>query len=57
MRFPSNHSPEFAPVIEPTLRVGIEAMLGAASAWLVPARVKPDGSGVRTSSFLEPASQ
>ena len=38
---PSNHSPEFAPVIEPTLRVGIEAMLGAASAWLVPARVKP----------------
>ena len=38
---PSNHSPEFAPVIEPTLRVGIEAMLGAASAWLAPAPVKP----------------
>ena len=37
---PSNHSPEFAPVIEPTLRVGIDAMLGAASAWLVPARAK-----------------
>ena len=31
---PSNHSPQFAPVIDPTLRVGIEAMLGAASAWL-----------------------
>jgi amidohydrolase len=38
---PSNHSPEFAPVIEPTLRVGIEAMLGAASAWLTPARISP----------------
>lgn len=33
---PSNHSPEFAPVIEPTLRVGIEAMVDAASAWLAP---------------------
>ena len=31
---PSNHSPEFAPVIEPTLRAGIEAMLAAAGAWL-----------------------
>jgi hippurate hydrolase len=31
---PSNHSPEFAPVIDPTLRVGIEAMLTAASVWL-----------------------
>ena len=24
---PSNHSPQFAPVLNPTLRVGIEAML------------------------------
>lgn len=32
---PVNHSPEFAPVINPTLRVGIEAMLAAASVWLV----------------------
>lgn len=31
---PSNHSPEFAPVINPTLRIGIEAMLAAAGAWL-----------------------
>ncbi len=31
---PSNHSPQFAPVIDPTLRVGIEAMLDAAGAWL-----------------------
>ena len=31
---PSNHSPEFAPVITPTLRTGIEAMLAAAGAWL-----------------------
>jgi hippurate hydrolase len=33
---PSNHSPEFAPVIDPTLRVGIDAMLAAASIWLTP---------------------
>jgi metal-dependent amidase/aminoacylase/carboxypeptidase family protein len=32
---PVNHSPDFAPVIEPTLRVGIEAMLAAASVWLM----------------------
>ena len=34
-QLPSNHSPEFAPVINPTLRTGIEAMLAAAGAWLV----------------------
>lgn len=33
---PVNHSPDFAPVQDPTLRVGIEAMLAAAGAWLVP---------------------
>jgi hypothetical protein len=38
---PSNHSPEFAPVISPTLRVGIDAMLAAAGAWLTPADAKP----------------
>jgi amidohydrolase len=31
---PSNHSPEFAPVVNPTLRTGVETMLAAASAWL-----------------------
>lgn len=31
---PSNHSPHFAPVLDPTLKTGLEAMLGAASAWL-----------------------
>ncbi|AFQ50089.1 M20 family metallopeptidase [Burkholderia cepacia] len=31
---PSNHSPLFAPVIDPTLRAGLEAMLCAAGAWL-----------------------
>ena len=31
---PDNHSPRFAPVIDPTLRTGLEAMLAAASAWL-----------------------
>ncbi|KAF1029557.1 MAG: Hippurate hydrolase [Burkholderia plantarii] len=34
---PSNHSPRFAPVLDPTLRTGLEAMLCAASPWLAPA--------------------
>ncbi|MDR8396564.1 M20 family metallopeptidase [Paraburkholderia sp. USG1] len=33
---PSNHSPKFAPVLDPTLRTGLEAMLCAALAWLEP---------------------
>ena len=31
---PSNHSPQFAPVLDPTLKAGLQAMLAAASAWL-----------------------
>lgn len=31
---PANHAPDFAPVIHPTLRTGVEAMLAAAGAWL-----------------------
>jgi amidohydrolase len=31
---PSNHSPKFAPVIHPTLKTGLQAMLTAAAAWL-----------------------
>ena len=31
---PSNHSPMFAPVIEPTLSTGIEALTAAATIWL-----------------------
>lgn len=31
---PSNHSPAFAPVIHPTLEIGMQTMLAAASAWL-----------------------
>ena len=38
---PSNHSPQFAPVINPTLRVGIEAMLAAAGPWLTSVGAKP----------------
>ena len=33
---PSNHSPEFAPVLNPTLRTGVESMLAAAGRWLAP---------------------
>ena len=31
---PSNHNPRFAPVIHPTLRTGVEALVVAARAWL-----------------------
>jgi hippurate hydrolase len=31
---PSNHSPKFAPVIHPTLKTGLQAMMTAAMAWL-----------------------
>lgn len=33
-RLPSNHSPMFAPVIEPTLTTGVGALVAAAHAWL-----------------------
>jgi hypothetical protein len=32
----TNHSPQFAPVIHPTLKVGVEALMVAAHAWLAP---------------------
>jgi len=31
---PSNHSPRFAPVIQPTLDVGVAALVAAAREWL-----------------------
>ena len=34
---PSNHSPLFAPVIDPTIRTGMAALTTAARAWLAPA--------------------
>ncbi len=33
-RLPSNHSPQFAPVIEPTLTSGVAALVSAARTWL-----------------------
>jgi hippurate hydrolase len=36
-QLPANHSPLFAPVVEPTLRTGIAALTAAARAWLAPA--------------------
>jgi hippurate hydrolase len=33
---PVNHSPLFAPVLHPTLRTGVEALIVATSAWLSP---------------------
>ena len=38
---PANHAPDFAPVIHPTLRTGIEAMLAAAGAWLLTGVAQP----------------
>lgn len=34
---PSNHSPRFAPVISPTARLGVDAMVAAVRAWAPPA--------------------
>ena len=31
---PSNHSPRYAPVIDPTIRIGTQALVGAARTWL-----------------------
>ena len=31
---PSNHSPHFAPVIDPTLELGVQALVVAARTWL-----------------------
>jgi hippurate hydrolase len=31
---PSNHAPDFAPVVEPTLSTGVAALVCAARAWL-----------------------
>jgi hippurate hydrolase len=33
---PSNHSPKFLPVLQPTLRTGTEALVTGALAWLAP---------------------
>jgi amidohydrolase len=33
---PTNHSPKFLPVLQPTLRTGTEALTAAALAWLAP---------------------
>ena len=33
---PVNHSPKFAPIVDPTLRTGVEALVVAATAWLSP---------------------
>jgi amidohydrolase len=38
---PSNHSPAYAPMIRPTLRIGVEALLTAARTWLQPDQHKP----------------
>ena len=34
---PSNHSPAYAPVIQPTLSIGRDSLVAAALTWLGPA--------------------
>ncbi|QMU69662.1 amidohydrolase [Streptacidiphilus sp. P02-A3a] len=46
---PSNHSPRFAPLIDPTLDVGVQAMTVAALAWLH-APSSPPATGRRSSA-------
>ena len=41
-QLPANHAPDFAPVIDPTLETGIEAMLAAVGAWTGPAAAPPE---------------
>jgi len=31
---PTNHNPRFAPVIDPTLKTGVETLVVAAESWL-----------------------
>lgn len=38
---PSNHSAEYAPVIDPTIRIGVEALVAAAREWLA----QPENTG------------
>jgi hippurate hydrolase len=33
-RIPSNHSPQYAPVVQPTITIGVSALVAAAKAWL-----------------------
>jgi amidohydrolase len=37
---PSNHAPNFAPVVHPTLQTGVETLLTAARVWLAPEKAK-----------------
>ena len=48
---PSNHSPLYAPVIDPTLELGVQALVGAARSWLHRAR---DCGRPRASSLAAP---
>jgi hippurate hydrolase len=47
---PSNHSPRYAPVIEPTLRTGVAAVVVAATAWLT---TDPERTATDAATHLE----
>jgi len=38
LKVPSNHSPHYAPVIDPTLSIGVRTLVTAARTWLPPGR-------------------
>ena len=52
-KIPSNHSPRFAPVLDPTYKTGLQAMLTAASAWLC----APASATVRTPARSHPVAR
>jgi metal-dependent amidase/aminoacylase/carboxypeptidase family protein len=47
---PSNHSPRYAPVIDPTLRTGVAALVVAATAWLA---AEPERTVADAATHLE----
>lgn len=52
-QLPSNHSPLFAPVIEPTLTTGVKALVAAARTWLRPGRLGSSGDSSVGSTVLD----
>jgi metal-dependent amidase/aminoacylase/carboxypeptidase family protein len=52
---PSNHSPFYAPVIAPTLRIGVAALVAAACTWLPPAPAARDAGRCDVDPLRRPA--
>lgn len=55
--FPDNHSPHFAPVLQPMLDTGVRAMVAAAMAWLAPQSPRTPDSSTPEPGATEPSNQ